>query len=936
MKNDPATEPDSKNPEDAVNGTTEICSGDDRGSKEITTSEQKEISSSHGSHNRSSDSKEVKRDFAIDEATITDAAIKAEEYKTRNIPFEAGADPPLEKIANNPAPPNVPVEHDDDDITSSVQLMPDRAQTREPRPPRIGAYAIQTPRYIDDNRRPTIVAGNDIETGAPSSAAAAASAAFSTGDDSDLVQAELVDSEVVVAEKLNENATATAEAPSVRSKLLLIGSCLMIVILIATVAALLIGKDDDGASSNAPWQTGSSTNDSSLQWSEPKPDEEPCFPFASFESAKELYAAVSAFYEDPSSASNVSQKYGWPIGAWCVSQVGDFSHILDPERDEYGLEVNLSEEALLVAYNFHKDIGDWDLSESADMTHILDSVQNLSAILGIDRWDTSRMKDMAGAFKDTQWVEPMLDLSSWDIGNVWGVASIFKGSNVSIPGIAGWNTESLAQMFGFAEGAVNFNEDIGNWNTHRVFTLQRAFRDAESFNQDLGRWNTSSLKKLNMAFWEAKSFNQDLSNWDVSGVGTMHDTFHGSSFNQDISSWDVSEVTTMRNIFRRTPFNQDISSWDVSKVTALTSAFEGAEGFNQNLCAWGALLPQNADIRDMFVGTACPNRNDPVIPGGPFCFECAKPCLQTNRQLQNAVTDYYKDSNGTAFVSRYYGSQLGSWCVSKLDDFTNIFRMDQEARNFTIEASPSAEYIGDWDTSKARLLNECFSGVQNLSASWGLDKWKTSSLKNLRGAFRETRWVEPMLSLSSWDVSGVRAMAQMIRGSNVERAGIANWDTRSVRTLYNFASRASNFNEDISNWNVERVTDMHYAFDKAVAFNQNLDSWNVTSAKAMNGLFRGARSFNQPLGSWDVSRVGNLAHAFKDSAFNQDISSWNLSSVKTVAHLFEGAASFNQNLCAWGFRLPQDANTTGMFGGTDCPNKTDPLIPGGPFCFNCN
>ena len=98
--------------------------------------------------------------------------------------------------------------------------------------------------------------------------------------------------------------------------------------------------------------------------------------------------------------------------------------------------------------------------------------------------------------------------------------------------------------------------------------------------------------------------------------------FEASSFNQNLAWWDVSAARRVNNMFEKSAFNADVSGWNVSKVTDLKYAFKDAKDFNQNLCAWGALLPVDAEVDQMFFGTSCPNTSDPVIPGGPFCFNC--------------------------------------------------------------------------------------------------------------------------------------------------------------------------------------------------------------------------------------------------------------------------------------------------------------------------
>ena len=150
--------------------------------------------------------------------------------------------------------------------------------------------------------------------------------------------------------------------------------------------------------------------------------------------------------------------------------------------------------------------------------------------------------------------------------------------------------------------------------------IHYAFRHAKAFNQDLSQWNATSLQRIEGIFWGATSFNQPLGQWDTSKVQDISYIFTGTPFNQPLSSWNVSRATRMHHAFQDSAFNQDISRWNVSNMHNLYGAFMDAKNFSQNLCAWGSLLPLDANVADMFKGTACPNTSDPVLPHGPLCW----------------------------------------------------------------------------------------------------------------------------------------------------------------------------------------------------------------------------------------------------------------------------------------------------------------------------
>jgi len=73
-----------------------------------------------------------------------------------------------------------------------------------------------------------------------------------------------------------------------------------------------------------------------------------------------------------------------------------------------------------------------------------------------------------------------------------------------------------------------------------------------------------------------------------------------------------------------TSFNQDISSWNISRVSEIYGMFDGALAFNQNLCPWASILPDDAYFLWMFEDTACPSGE---FPNGThasvyFCYPC--------------------------------------------------------------------------------------------------------------------------------------------------------------------------------------------------------------------------------------------------------------------------------------------------------------------------
>lgn len=276
-------------------------------------------------------------------------------------------------------------------------------------------------------------------------------------------------------------------------------------------------------------------------------------------------------------------------------------------------------------------------------------------------------------------------------------------------------------------------------------------------------------------------------------------------------------------------------------------------------------------------------------------------CFEGSQELKDALDAYFDDRGPTSTVAKEYGWPIGSWCVSDVRFFSLSFKERQ-----------IGEDLGNWDMSNAENMEEMLRGNRNISANLGVQQWDTSNTLNMRAMFMATDWVEPMLDLSSWNTSQVTSLNQIFRLSDVEEPGVKNWDTAGVIDIAHLADGNEFFNEDLSAWDVGAVRNMRSTFQTARSFNQDIGSWNTRSLQDLGNAFIGADSFNQ------------------------DLSSWNVSSVTNLRRTFQGANSFSHDLCAWGAQLPPDARVEDMFVGTACPNQSDPIIPGGPFCFNCN
>ena len=260
------------------------------------------------------------------------------------------------------------------------------------------------------------------------------------------------------------------------------------------------------------------------------------------------------------------------------------------------------------------------------------------------------------------------------------------------------------------------------------------FNGASAFNQPIGNWQLSGNQLFNSMFQSASAFNQSLSNWDVGSATTMSAMFAGaSSFASDISSWNVAMVTDMSSMLAGSSVNSDLSSWAIGNVEDFSNMFFQSLFFRQNLCAWGRSIIPSAIVSSMFDQSGCPVTDDPDldgVPRGPFCFGClasdvteqpteaptdsptrspvevGQRCFTELSELSMAVDNYLEDPSGGLTAERW-GHPIGSWCVSNIGTFNQLFstRRNPAAATFN-------EDISQWDVSGADSFFGTFSGAR--------------------------------------------------------------------------------------------------------------------------------------------------------------------------------------------------------------------------------
>lgn len=258
--------------------------------------------------------------------------------KSMNLPHKAGKKncQPNKKLR---ATFSSPLDHHD---TESVQnSLDDSVVPRSLPVEKPGAFVVDGPQSFSVNNHNVgtelISQGdNDVEQQRTAS------------DESTLVSATLVDeSEQPILAK-----AAPIDGTYTTWKFLSLAALIFLIVSAAIGMPLIMkSRKDDNLISQSPTSVPSPLPTVSLA-----PSSSPTIlpgPRKAFETAEELRLAVDAYLLDGSPNSQVSQKYGYPIGDWNVAQITDFSHVFSFRNANIAL--------------FNEDISSWDVSRAVSM-----------------------------------------------------------------------------------------------------------------------------------------------------------------------------------------------------------------------------------------------------------------------------------------------------------------------------------------------------------------------------------------------------------------------------------------------------------------------------------------------------------------------------------------------------------------------------------------
>ena len=122
-------------------------------------------------------------------------------------------------------------------------------------------------------------------------------------------------------------------------------------------------------------------------------------------------------------------------------------------------------------------------------------------------------------------------------------------------------------------------------------------------------------------------------------------------------------------------------------------------------------------------------------------------CFNSKEELRGAVELDVQGESDEWLLDTY--GWIGNWCVSRLTDFSGLFR----------DLNTFNKPLNGWDMSNAKNLSSMFSHAAAFNQD--LSTWNTSSFTDTSRMFRGASAFNQ--SLKSWDVSRVTTLYAMVR-----------------------------------------------------------------------------------------------------------------------------------------------------------------------------
>ena len=267
-------------------------------------------------------------------------------------------------------------------------------------------------------------------------------------------------------------------------------------------------------------------------------------------------------------------------------------------------------------------------------------------------------------------------------------------------------------------------------------------------------------------------------------------------------------------------------------------------------------------------------------------------CFTDRNELKSAVDAYTSSSQNCSKsdvceVTHIYGWPIGTWCVSKVTDMSDLFF---ETVNFNDD-------LTYWDVSSVTNMAGIFYKASSFNGD--VANWDTGSVLYFTDSFRGASMFNR--NITSWNTTSAVTLNGMFYEASKFNGDLSKWITSSVRDMSFMFWHAASFDGNLNLWDVSKVATMEKMFNGASEFsgNESLSSWDTSSCTNMIDMFFGATKFSGDVSNWDVSSVTSISGIFYETQFSGDLSNWDVSSVLDLSYAFYSAFEFNSNLTLW-------------------------------------
>ncbi|MEO1021513.1 MAG: BspA family leucine-rich repeat surface protein [Bacteroidota bacterium] len=314
-----------------------------------------------------------------------------------------------------------------------------------------------------------------------------------------------------------------------------------------------------------------------------------------------------------------------------------------------------------------------------------------------------------------------------------------------------------------------------------VTDMQRMFEGTPFFNDDLSSWDVSTIEDMQFMFNDAVSFNRNLISWDVSSVTNMNTMFgDATSFNGDVSSWDVSSVTNMTSMLNGSGLsvaNYDalLIGWAGQEVQQGISFGAGGLSFCEGEEARNQLIssPNNWRITDEGKAVSC-DFNDLRAFITTWQVEAGDVIIiPMDEGFTYNFNFVWKNVQNEVIQSGNHTSEEGEFAT----DFSSV-----APGTYILEIKGLFPRFFGYDKAQLKDVNQwgdiAWGSMQESFKDWPGEEFSATDVPNLD----EVTDLSGMLlnagsfngDLSSWDVSNVTDMEEMLDGTGLS---VANYDT---------------------------------------------------------------------------------------------------------------------------------------------------------------